>query len=89
MFDDVLGSAKFYKPYSTSKIKSNVVAKPPGKLTVRGFITFIHIDLGGKSLSHGLDFVPAAPKDNALNEEAKDWILILTIPQKIFHHFIK
>jgi hypothetical protein len=42
-----------------------------GKLAVRGFITFIHVDLEGKSLPHGLNFVPTTPEDIALNEEAK------------------
>ena len=54
-----------------TKIVSLIEVRVLGKLAVRGFITFIHVDLEGKSLSHGLNFVPATPEDIALNEEAK------------------
>jgi acyl-CoA hydrolase len=54
-----------------TKIVSLIEVRILGKLAVRGFITFIHVDLEGKSSPHGLDFVPATPEDIALNEEAK------------------
>lgn len=54
-----------------TKIVSLIEVKILGKLAVRGFITFIHVDLDGKPLAHGLDFVPATPEDQALNDEAK------------------
>ncbi len=54
-----------------TKIVSLIEVKVLGKLAVRGFITFIHVDLEGKSMPHGLDFVPATAEDIALNEEAK------------------
>jgi len=54
-----------------TKIVSLIQVSVLGKLAVRGFITFIHVDLEGKSLPHGLNFVPTTPEDIALNEEAK------------------
>ncbi|HCS39594.1 MAG: acyl-CoA thioesterase [Anaerolineaceae bacterium] len=54
-----------------TKIVSLIEVTILGKLAVRGFITFIHVDLDGKRLPHGLDFVPVTPEDIALNEEAK------------------
>ncbi|MBE0684517.1 MAG: acyl-CoA thioesterase [Anaerolineaceae bacterium] len=54
-----------------TKIVSLIEVRVSGKLAVRGFITFIHVDLEGKSMPHGLDFVPATLEDMALNEEAR------------------
>lgn len=54
-----------------TKIVSLIEVRVLGKLAVRGFITFIHVDLEGKSQPHGLDFVPVTPEDVALHEEAK------------------
>lgn len=54
-----------------TKLVSLIEVRILGKLAVRGFITFIHVDLEGKSQPHGLSFVPVTPEDIALNEEAK------------------
>jgi acyl-CoA hydrolase len=54
-----------------TKIVSLIEVRVLDKLAVRGFITFIHVDLEGKPLPHGLDFVPYTEEDKALNEEAK------------------
>lgn len=54
-----------------TKIVSYVEVSVRGKVAVRGFITFIHVDLEGKPLPHGLDFVPHTVEEKALNEEAK------------------
>ncbi len=54
-----------------TKIVSLIEVRVLGKLAVRGFITFIHVDLEGKPLPHGLDFVPHTEIEKALNEEAK------------------
>jgi acyl-CoA hydrolase len=54
-----------------TKIISLIEVKILDKLAVRGFITFIHVDLEGKPLPHGLNFVPVLPEDILLNEEAK------------------
>jgi len=55
-----------------TKMVSLIEVRILGKLAVRGFITFIHVDLEGKSQPHGLNFVPITPEDIALNEEAKE-----------------
>ncbi len=36
-----------------------------------GFISFVHVDLQGKSLPHGIEINPTAPEDIALQEKAK------------------
>lgn len=54
-----------------TKIVSLIEIRVLGKLAVRGFITFIHVDLEGKPLAHGLDFVPQTEEEKAINEEAK------------------
>lgn len=54
-----------------TKIVSYIEVSVRGKVAVRGFITFIHVDLEGKPLPHGLDFVPQTVEEKALNEEAK------------------
>lgn len=41
------------------------------QVAVRGFITFVHVDLDGKPLPHGLNFEPQTDEEKALNEEAK------------------
>jgi acyl-CoA hydrolase len=38
---------------------------------VKGFITFVHVDLEGNPLPHGLTLTPGSPEDAALQEEAK------------------
>jgi acyl-CoA hydrolase len=38
---------------------------------LRGFITFIHVDLEGKPIPHGITITPISPEDVALQEEAK------------------
>lgn len=54
-----------------TKMVSLIEVRVLGKLAVRGFITFIHVDLEGKSQPHDLNFIPVTPEDIALNEEAK------------------
>jgi acyl-CoA hydrolase len=53
-----------------TKIVSLIEVRVLGKLAVRGFITFIHVDLDGKPQAHGLKFVPQNAEEKALNEEA-------------------
>jgi acyl-CoA hydrolase len=40
------------------------------QMAVRGFITFIHVDLTGKPQPHGLVLVPTTDEEKALYEEA-------------------
>ena len=54
-----------------TKIVSYIEVSVRGKVAVRGFITFIHVDLEGKPIPHGLDFVPHTVEEKALNKEAK------------------
>jgi hypothetical protein len=44
--------------------------KVSGKTAVRGFISFIHVDLEGKPLAHGLHFEPKTPEEIAIHDEA-------------------
>jgi acyl-CoA hydrolase len=53
-----------------TKIISLIEVRVLGKLAVRGFITFIHVDLEGKPLPHGLNFVPHTEEEKALYGEA-------------------
>ena len=54
-----------------TKIVSYINVTVHDELCVRGFITFVHVDLDGKPLPHGLNFVPVTEVEKALNEEAK------------------
>lgn len=54
-----------------TKICSYIQVTVKDKVVVRGFITFVHVDLEGKPLPHGLDFVPHTDEEKALFEEAK------------------
>lgn len=55
----------------TSKIISCIEVTVNGELAVRGFMTFIHVDMDGKPQPHGLNFVPQTEEEKALNEEAQ------------------
>ena len=55
-----------------TKIVSLIEVHVLGKLAVRGFITFIHVDLDGKSLPHGLNYVPQTEEEKALYTEAQE-----------------
>lgn len=53
-----------------TKIISLIEVNVSGKLAVRGFISFIHVDLDGKPLPHGLYYEPSTQEEIALHEEA-------------------
>ncbi len=53
-----------------TKIVSLIEVRVLGKLAVRGFITFIHVDLEGKPLPHGLNFEPHTEEEQQLYKEA-------------------
>ena len=42
-----------------------------GKSLLEGYITFIHVDLEGKPMPHGMAIIPTKPEDIQLQEEAK------------------
>lgn len=54
-----------------TKIVSYIEVTVLGKVAVRGFITFIHVDLEGKPVPHGLEFEPKTDIEKALNKEAQ------------------
>jgi len=41
------------------------------ELLVEGFITFVHVDLDGRSIPHGITIEAVTPEDMALQEQAK------------------
>lgn len=53
-----------------TKIVSYIEVKVHDKVAVKGFITFVHVDLDGKPIPHGLNFVPQTEEQKALYEEA-------------------
>jgi acyl-CoA hydrolase len=54
-----------------TKIVSCIEVSVRGKVVVRGFITFIHVDLEGKPVPHGINFVPHTEEEKALIKEAQ------------------
>jgi acyl-CoA hydrolase len=54
----------------TTKIVSLIEVRVLDKLAVRGFISFIHVDLEGKPIPHGLNFEPKTPEEIAIHQEA-------------------
>jgi acyl-CoA hydrolase len=54
-----------------TKIVCLIEVRVLGKLAVRGFITFIHVDLDGKPQPHGLHFEPKNDEEKALFAEAE------------------
>ena len=53
-----------------TKIVSYIEAVARGKIAVKGFITFVHVDLNGNPIPHGLEYAPVTDEDKALYEEA-------------------
>lgn len=54
-----------------TKLVSLIEVHVQDKIAVRGFITFIHVDLQGKPLPHGLVFEPKTDSEKLLYEEAQ------------------
>ena len=54
-----------------TKLVSYIEVAVSGKIAVKGFITFVHVDLEGKPIPHGLNYVPVTPEEVALNKEAQ------------------
>jgi hypothetical protein len=54
-----------------TRIVSYVEVKVGEIVAVRGFISFIHVDLMGKPLPHGLMYTPATEEERTLNLEAR------------------
>jgi acyl-CoA hydrolase len=58
-----------------SRIISYIRVKVAGQIVVEGFITFVHVDLDGKPLPHGIQITPTTPEDVELQEKAKSLTL--------------
>jgi acyl-CoA hydrolase len=54
-----------------TKLVSYIEVIVHDRVAVNGFITFVHVDLEGKSIPHGLHYVPATTEEIALNKEAQ------------------
>lgn len=54
-----------------TKIVSYIQVKVHDKVAVRGFITFVHVDLDGKPQPHGCVYEPHTDEEKVLHEEAK------------------
>jgi acyl-CoA hydrolase len=55
----------------TTSLIAYVQVVKKGKLLLEGYITFIHADLEGKPVPHGITIIPTRPEDKKLQEEAK------------------
>jgi len=55
-----------------SRMVAYIQVVASGQKVVEGFITFVHVDLEGHALPHGLTIVPTSPEDIALQAEAKN-----------------
>lgn len=54
-----------------TKLVSLIECEVKGVVVVRGFITFVNVDLEGKPLPHGITVVPETEEEKAMVEEAK------------------
>jgi len=54
-----------------TRLVSHICAKVKDQTVVEGFITFIHVDLEGNKVPHGVTITPEEPEDIALAEQAK------------------
>ena len=55
-----------------SRIVTHIVMKVKEKVVVEGFITFVNVDLQGRTLPHGIEITPTTPEDIALRERARN-----------------
>jgi acyl-CoA hydrolase len=58
-----------------SRLVAHIQVLGSGQKVVEGFITFVHVDLSGKTIPHGLVIVPTTPEDIALQEQARQLAL--------------
>ena len=54
-----------------SRMVAYIQVVASGQKVVEGFITFVHVDLEGHAIPHGLTIVPTSAEDIALQEAAK------------------
>ncbi len=53
-----------------TRLVAFIEASVKSQHVVSGFITFIHVDMDGKPLPHGLELVAATPQDQELQAQA-------------------
>jgi acyl-CoA hydrolase len=58
-----------------SRLVAYIQVVASGQKVVEGFITFVHVDLEGHAIPHGLTIVPTSAEDIALQAEAKNLAL--------------
>jgi acyl-CoA hydrolase len=54
-----------------TRLVSFVRATVKGELALEGFITFVHVDLEGSPIPHGVEITPTLPEDIELHKKAK------------------
>jgi acyl-CoA hydrolase len=55
-----------------SRMVSFVRIQNGDKVVVEGFLTFIHVDLDGKSQPHGIEITPVTDEDKDLYQKARE-----------------
>ena len=55
----------------TTSLVAHIKSEVKGETVVEGFITFIHVDMNGKTFPHGVRVVPENEEEIALNAQAK------------------
>jgi acyl-CoA hydrolase len=55
----------------TTSLVAHIKSEVKGETVVEGFITFIHVDMNGKTFPHGVGVVPENEEEIALNAQAK------------------
>jgi len=56
----------------TSKLVTHIEMSADDKVVVEGFITFVHVDLEGKTSPHGVQVIPVTPEEQELHQRARD-----------------
>lgn len=55
----------------TTSLVAHIKSEVKGETVVEGFITFIHVDLDGKTFPHGVKVFPESEEEITLNEQAR------------------
>jgi len=56
----------------TTSLVAHIQSEVKGETVVEGFITFIHVDMDGKTFPHGVSVIPESEEEIALNAQAKN-----------------
>lgn len=56
----------------TTSLVAHIKSEVKGETVVEGFITFIHVDMDGKTFPHGVRVIPESEEEIALNAQAKN-----------------